>query len=87
MSVKIFVMTHKKFNEPEDKIYIPLQVGKAAGQDLGYLGDDTGDNISDLNKYYGELTGVYWRSMILLHQMLYMQKANPTVKIMEKHII
>ena len=60
MSVKIFVMTHKKINEPEDKIYIPLQVGKAAGQDLGYLGDDTGDNISDLNKYYGELTGVYW---------------------------
>ena len=31
VSVKIFVMTHKKFNEPEDKIYIPLQVGRATG--------------------------------------------------------
>lgn len=60
MKIKVFVMTHRKFNEHGDKIYIPLHVGRAEGQDLGYLGDDTGDNISVLNKYYGELTGVYW---------------------------
>ena len=28
--------------------------------DLGYPGDDTGDNISALNCYYSELTGFYW---------------------------
>jgi len=60
MSVKIFTMTHKKFNEPADNIYIPLHVGKAKSVDLGYLGDDTGENISQMNCYYSELTGIYW---------------------------
>ena len=60
MRTKIFVMTHKKFDEPQNPIYIPLQVGKAETEDLGYLGDDTGDSISHKNKYYGELTGLYW---------------------------
>lgn len=53
-------MTHKKFQEPEDSIYVPLHVGRAAADDLGYQGDDTGDSISRWNHYYGELTGVYW---------------------------
>lgn len=60
MSIKIFTMAHKKFNPPRDQMYVPLHVGRAAGTDLGFLGDDTGDNISDLNCYYSELTGVYW---------------------------
>ncbi len=60
MAVTVFTMTHKKFKEPEDKIYVPLHVGHALGEDYGYAGDDTGDNISDKNCYYGELTGVYW---------------------------
>ena len=60
MSVTLFTMTHKKFQEPEDAIYVPLHVGHACGEDFGYAGDDTGDNISEKNCYYGELTGVYW---------------------------
>ncbi len=60
MPVKIFTMTHKKFEEPKDKIYIPLHVGRVSSSDLGYLGDDTGENISSMNCYYSELTGVYW---------------------------
>lgn len=60
MSVKIFTMTHKKFDEPRDKMYMPLHVGRASSLDLGYLGDNTGDNISLLNCYYSELTGIYW---------------------------
>ena len=60
MSVTIFTMTHKKFKEPEDPIYVPLHVGRACSEDFGYAGDDTGDNISAKNCYYGELTGVYW---------------------------
>ena len=57
---RVFTMTHKHFAKPEDPVYVPLQVGRAAHEDLGYLGDDTGDSISDLNCYYGELTGIYW---------------------------
>ena len=59
-NTSIYVMTHTAFSCPPDPCYKPLQVGKAINKDLGYLGDDTGDNISDLNPYYGELTGVYW---------------------------
>ena len=60
MSVKVFVMTHKKFQEPADPVYIPLHVGRACATDIGYLGDNTGKNISEKNKYYSELTGLYW---------------------------
>lgn len=61
MSVRIFAMTHKQFDVPKEELYIPMHVGHAqAKQEYGYLGDDTGDNISDLNCYYAELSGVYW---------------------------
>ena len=65
MDTKIFVMTHKKIEELSDRtilpeIYIPMQVGRAGKEDLGYLGDDSGDNISDKNSSYCELTGMYW---------------------------
>lgn len=59
-SVGIFVATHVKFNPPGNPVYIPLHVGRSGKQDLGYLGDDTGENISDLNFLYGELTGLFW---------------------------
>ena len=61
MSVRIFAMTHKKFDVPPEQLYIPMHVGHAnAKQEYGYLGDDTGDNISKQNCYYAELSGVYW---------------------------
>lgn len=60
MDTKIFVMTHKRIAEIPDDIYIPLQVGKAGKEDFGYLGDDTGENISEKNANYCELTGMYW---------------------------
>lgn len=60
MSTKIFTFTHKAFTPPQDKNYLPLQVGAAVSPSLGYLSDASGDNISALNKYYGELTGMYW---------------------------
>jgi hypothetical protein len=58
--LQIYVMTHVAFHVPEDPIYHPLHVGHAIHEDLGYQGDDTGDNISELNPYYSELTGLYW---------------------------
>lgn len=60
MSVSIFTITHVPFTPPNDPVYIPLQVGRIDHPDYGYLGDDTGDNISDKNAYYSELTGLYW---------------------------
>lgn len=60
MSIKVFALTHKQFDVPADKTYEPLHVGRACAKYLGYRGDNTGDNISDKNCYYSELTGVYW---------------------------
>lgn len=60
MKIKIFALTHKKFEVPQDKMYQPLQVGREEKEDLGYLCDNTGDNISAENCYYSELTGLYW---------------------------
>ncbi len=60
MSIQIYTMTHKKFDVPDDKMYIPLQVGSAGKESLGYLCDNTGNHISEQNCYYSELTGVYW---------------------------
>lgn len=60
MFLQIFTMTHKKFEIPSDPMYVPLHVGHALSEDLGYQGDDIGDNISELNKYYSELTGLYY---------------------------
>lgn len=60
-SVKIIIATHKEFRMPADPMYIPLHVG-ASGKsiDLGYVKDNTGENISELNNYFCELTGLYW---------------------------
>lgn len=60
MSISIFTVTHVPFTPPEDPIYIPLQVGRSLHEDYGYLGDNTGENISAKNPLYSELTGLYW---------------------------
>jgi hypothetical protein len=58
--VKIYCMAHKKYEKLNNDIYIPLQVGAALHNSLGYHSDNTGDNISERNPYYSELTGLYW---------------------------
>ena len=57
---KIFTFTHKSFTPPPDPMYVPVQVGAAIHEDLGYQRDDDGENISALNPYYAELSGLYW---------------------------
>ena len=66
-SVKIVVATHKKYKIPSDAMYIPLYVGAEGKKDsdgneldLGYIKDNTGENISILNPSFCELTGLYW---------------------------
>ena len=41
-------------------MYLPLHVGAAGKESIGYQRDDEGDNISELNPYFCELTGLYW---------------------------
>lgn len=60
MNIRIYTMTHKKFEALKNPMYVPLHVGRAGSMDLGYPGDDTGEQISLLNCYYSELTGFYW---------------------------
>lgn len=50
MDIKILVAAHKKYQMPEEEIYLPLHVGKEGKTDLGYQGDNTGDNISIKNR-------------------------------------
>lgn len=41
--------------------YVPVWAGKNYKPDIpGFTGDDSGGNISEKNKYYSELTGIYW---------------------------
>ena len=60
----MYVVTHKKLpaehvdNLPEG--YKVIHAGRAGKEDLGYTGDNTGDNISDLNPYLNEITALYW---------------------------
>ncbi len=58
--IKIIVATHKKYKMPADEMYIPVHVGREGKNDLGYKGDNNGENISIKNPYYCELTGLYW---------------------------
>ena len=60
-NIKILVATHKKYKMPADtSVYLPIHVGCEGKEDLGFQGDNSGENISDLNPYYCELTGLFW---------------------------
>ena len=66
-TVKIIVAAHKAFRMPQDEMYLSLHVGAEGkkdqnGQplDIGFVRDNTGDNISLKNPGYCELTGLYW---------------------------
>ena len=62
MNVKILVSCHKKDVMASQEPYMPIHVGKALHPelDLGIQGDNIGDNISEKNGSYCELTGMYW---------------------------
>lgn len=60
MDIKILIATHKKYEMPKEKCYLPIHVGSSGKKSIGYVSDDEGDNISEKNPYYCELTGLYW---------------------------
>ncbi len=49
MDTRIYVMTHKSIEKLPDDTYIPFHVGKKGKMDLGYPGDDTGEEMSEKN--------------------------------------
>jgi len=71
-TIKIFLVYHKKDFLLKDEILTPIHAGRALSlkypgknKDLDWLqenmiGDDTGDNISEKNSSYNELTAIYW---------------------------
>lgn len=60
MNIKIVVAAHKPYPMPEGELYLPVQAGAACHERLSYQGDDAGENISEKNGVYCELTALYW---------------------------
>lgn len=60
--IKILIACHREYPVPDDPCYLPITVGAALRAEAipGFASDDTGDNISDRNKHYCELTALYW---------------------------
>lgn len=59
--INILIACHKESELPKSEVFLPVQVGSAiAAKDLGIQRDDDGDNISDKNGGYCELTAIYW---------------------------
>ena len=60
--IRIFVTAHKRVSVPDSLILQPVQVGPGNKDDryVDYLHDDEGENISNLNPMYCELTTQYW---------------------------
>lgn len=72
-TVKLLICYHKPDTLIQDEIFTPIHVGRARAKKqmkendpkLKWLtekmiGDDTGENISDQNSSYNELTSLYW---------------------------
>lgn len=63
-NAKIMIIMHKPYPPAEDGIYLPILVGAAGKENIEAIPnatrDDTGENISEENPYFCELTGLYW---------------------------
>lgn len=61
-NLDIFVCAHKQYESPvHNEVYKTLSLGNNTelyGDNI--VRDDTGDNISDMNPFYCELSGLYW---------------------------
>jgi len=62
-NITVYVVSHDQNDIDQivsDDVYTPLFVGCNGKENFGYCSDDTGDNISNKNNSYCELTGLYW---------------------------
>lgn len=62
--LKILVACHKPGPVRQDDVFMPIHVGRAVSkyqeEMSAMIGDDTGENISEKNPQYCELTAQYW---------------------------
>lgn len=63
-NLKILVATHRPDKVYSDEVYTPIHVGRAISKfknEMSHMiGDDTGENISNRNGAYCELTAIFW---------------------------
>lgn len=61
-NIKIYISYHKKCYLPKHDLFYPIQVGASVSKTRfeGMLHDDVGENISEKNENYCELTAQYW---------------------------
>lgn len=60
-NTKIFICAHKEVELPQHPYFLPIQAGAALHAPIsGYQPDNEGDNISDKNPHFCELTCHYW---------------------------
>jgi len=55
-----YIISHKEVDYPTSEGYEIIYVGDAANSGLKNINDRNGDNISELNPYFCELTAQYW---------------------------
>ena len=57
LDITIAVAMHKPYAHAEDTMYLPVHVGADLHPEVltNIVGDNTGDNISQLNPYFSEL--------------------------------
>ena len=69
MNIKIYNCFHDKLSIPPDRCLSDIRLSLLCGADIEHGGtydvfcnfrDNTGDNISNQNEQYSELTGYYW---------------------------
>lgn len=60
--IVVAVVSHRLYRMPTDSVYMPLHVGATLHPDTlpDWVQDNEGENISDRNGKYSELTGLYW---------------------------
>ncbi len=74
--VKVLLVSHKPFKIPKGEVFVPIHAGRSVAmekskdgkidaQDYQWMiehtiGDDTGENISDKNRYFSECSALYW---------------------------
>ena len=75
-NVKILVAYHKPAPLLKSDVLVPIHLGRSLGCETSkdgilsssdyqwmldnMIGDDTGDNISHLNRFFNEMTAIYW---------------------------
>ena len=60
--IALYVCCHRESEIPKHPLLRPIQVGAALAEQHfpGFLYDDDGENISERNRAYCELTAQYW---------------------------